>query len=75
MGVKRKDELQDWLPKCPVDRTKKALLQAGMSETGLDGIEQEVLAEVEDALKEAREAPFPDVSTLADHVFVEKPEA
>ena len=68
VGVKRKDELQDWLPKDPVARTRRRLLESGLPEEECREIERAAMAEVEAAVVFARESPYPDESELMKHV-------
>lgn len=69
VGVKRKDELKGWLPKDPVARTRTRLVELGVPEKAFDQMEQEIRAEVEEALLFARQSPYPDQSELLEHVF------
>lgn len=69
VGVKRKDELKEWLPKDPVARTRARLLELGVLQEEFDQIEQEIRAEVEEAAVFARQSPYPDQSELLEHVF------
>jgi acetoin:2,6-dichlorophenolindophenol oxidoreductase subunit alpha len=69
VGVKRKDELQDWLPKDPIARTRIRLLEAGISEDECREIDRTAGAEVEDAVCFARESPYPDESDMTKHVW------
>lgn len=69
VGVKRKDELKDWLPKDPVARVRTQLSQLGTSQEKLDEIEQAVRAEVEEAIAFAHRSPYPNESELSEHVF------
>ena len=71
VGVRRKDELKDWLPSDPVARTRAQLIEMGEPAAAIDKVEQEVNAEVQDAIKFARESPYPPVSELEKHLFVE----
>lgn len=72
VGVKRKDEMAEWLPKDPITRAKKKLLAAGASEADFLKIEAEVKAEIDDAAEFALESPFPDGQETLNHVFVER---
>lgn len=69
VGVKRKDELKEWLPKDPVARGRARLTQLGVVEKEFDQIEQEIRAEVNEAVVFARQSPYPDQSELLEHVF------
>lgn len=69
VGVKRKDELQEWLPKDPVARIRACLVELGMGQEEFESIEQEIRAELEEAVVFARQSPYPDESELLEHVF------
>ncbi|MBI4605307.1 MAG: thiamine pyrophosphate-dependent dehydrogenase E1 component subunit alpha [Planctomycetes bacterium] len=69
VGVKRKDELKDWLPKDPVARSASWLLERGVAKAALDALEREVRAEVEEAVAFARASPYPGEEELCTHVF------
>lgn len=69
VGVKRKDELKEWLPKDPVARARTCLIELGAAKGELDRIEQRIRAEVEEAVVFARRSPYPDQSELLEHVF------
>jgi pyruvate dehydrogenase E1 component alpha subunit len=69
VGVKRKDELKDWLPRDPLARVRQRLLTEGVSEQELDNTEKEIRAEVEDAVAFARKSPYPQDSEVFEHVF------
>ena len=70
VGIKRKDELKDWLPKDPVKRVREYLLGMGLSPLTFGEMERKVRGEVEAALEFARESPYPDSSDLLTHLFV-----
>ncbi len=69
VGVKRKDELRDWLSKDPVARVRAGLLEQGLHEKALEEIESEVRAEIEGAVQFARDSAYPHADELLDHVF------
>ncbi len=69
VGVKRKDELKDWLPKDPLARARAGLIERGLPEEALVAMEQEVRAEIEDAIQFAHHSVYPDPGELLDHVF------
>jgi pyruvate dehydrogenase E1 component alpha subunit len=69
VGVKRKDELKDWLPRDPVARLSAVLHDSGVAEDTLSQTEQEVRDEVEDSVEFAWQSPYPEKSDLFKHVF------
>lgn len=71
VGVKRRDELADWLPLDPIARSARELVGRGVGEAELERISGQARDEVQAALYAAREAPFPDVAELGEHVYVQ----
>ena len=69
VGVKRRDELKDWLPKDPIARARKELEGLGISEDALDRLDRAIAHEVEAGVQFARSAPRPSPSDIAKHVF------
>jgi len=70
VGVKRKDELNEWLPKDPIARSRGRLLEAGESDHDCDGVVRAAATEVEDAVWFARESPYPGEAEMTKHVWV-----
>jgi TPP-dependent pyruvate/acetoin dehydrogenase alpha subunit len=70
VGVKRKDELQDWLVKDPIRRVRSRLEEMGVAASELDKVQQEATSEFEEALRFARLSPFPERAGLMNHIFV-----
>jgi TPP-dependent pyruvate/acetoin dehydrogenase alpha subunit len=63
-------EIDEWKRKCPVVRFQQFLLGGGkVSKTELERIENETSAELDDAIKFARESPLPDPAEVTDDVF------
>ena len=69
VGVLRRGELEEWLPKCPIARAKNRLLELGTSEKDLSALDESARLAVADAEAFARQSPLPDESELLDHVF------
>lgn len=69
VGVKRKDELNEWLARDPITRVRDRLLVDGTSAPELDRIGQDIRGEVQASEVYARESPYPDASTVLAHVF------
>ncbi len=73
VGLKRKEELPQWLKKDPISRLKEHLIQNGeISSEELERISRDVQQEVEEAIVFARESPYPDEQEFMHYVFKEK---
>lgn len=72
VGVRRKDELKEWLPKDPVARVRRRLIENGVAEAQLSGLEGAVELELDAAITFARESPYPSTESLGEHLFVER---
>lgn len=70
VGVKRRDELKDWLLKDPIKRLQSHLETIGVLPDTFDDKKEEIRSEIESAVVFARESPSPDVSELSSHLFV-----
>lgn len=75
VGVKRKDEMKEWLPKDPIGRARACLIELGISVTDFAGMERQIQTEVEEAVRFASQSPYPSESDIADHVFVNRESA
>lgn len=72
VGLKRKDELEDWLPKDPIARAKSQLMASGVDEAELAETEEAIREEIEAAVEFARESPYPAEDELLKHVFCQE---
>ncbi len=72
-GVYRtKDEVEEQKRRDPIVQLSQQLLQAGaIDQAGIDALDAEVHAEVEDAVKFADESPDPAPEELLRHVVVD----
>ncbi len=68
-GDRSEEERQEWQDKDPITQYRSILAKAGIDETDLDRIDQEVKDEVADAVESAQGAPWPDVEEADQHVF------
>jgi pyruvate dehydrogenase E1 component alpha subunit len=69
VGVKRRDELNQWLPKCPIQRAKSRLLEFGIGQEDLAQIDAEARKALKQAETLARCSPAPEERELLEHVF------
>jgi len=72
VGVKRKDELKEWMAKCPIDRAGKLLVEMGVLQQELEKDGAAIRAEVEEAVNFARSSAYPDEAELENHVYYER---
>jgi pyruvate dehydrogenase E1 component alpha subunit len=69
VGVKRKDELKDWLPRDPIALARQALQKLGSSDQDLRSLEAEISEEIESAIRFAKSSPLPLAEDVMMHVF------
>ncbi|MDA1018075.1 MAG: thiamine pyrophosphate-dependent dehydrogenase E1 component subunit alpha [Planctomycetota bacterium] len=69
VGVKRKDEIREWLERDPIKHCERRLQTLGVEQSEFDGVAADVVAEVQDALKFARQSPKPSASEVLQHVY------
>lgn len=72
-GLRSKEELDSWMNRCPIEMLEKFLLEHGiMSELERDQIYTAISKEIEEAVRFARESPYPDENDLLHDVFKAK---
>jgi pyruvate dehydrogenase E1 component alpha subunit len=69
VGLKRKDELKDWIDKDPIKRERNRLLESGFKAEELDNLQEKVLEESLKLTSKARKANFPNPTTLLNHLY------
>ena len=69
VGLKRKDELKDWIDKDPIKREKNRLIEDGYKEEELNAIQEKVVKENLDIISNSRKSNFPDPSTILDNLY------
>jgi pyruvate dehydrogenase E1 component alpha subunit len=69
VGVDRREQLDGWMARDPIAGCRRQLLEAGVSASALDRVNDQVRAEVEAAVTFARQSPPPDPSELLHHVY------
>lgn len=70
VGVKRKDELKDWLPKDPIANARARLMNLGVQPNTMRAINEEAGEEVERAVIFAQHSALPEAGQILEHVFV-----
>lgn len=72
-GLRSKRELERWKKKCPIKRLEKYFVDYNiLTEEDLDSIRSRVQRQVKDAVVFARNSPYPEESSLLEHVFKEE---
>ena len=70
LGYRSKEELDEWIEKCPLKRYKEFLLNHHvMSELEMNQIAKQIDDEIEEAVQFAKNSPFPDASELTADVY------
>ena len=70
LGYRSKEELEKWMARCPVSIYEKVLLENGiLSRKDVSTIAKEVGEEMEEAVRFAKESPFPDEAELLKDVY------
>jgi TPP-dependent pyruvate/acetoin dehydrogenase alpha subunit len=64
-------ELEAWLKKDPIPRYRERLLQFGIKQDVIDGIESEVKKMVDDATEACKAAPMPPAEIIATDVYAD----
>lgn len=71
MGIiyRSKEEMESWKNRDPIKRFRDTLIDSGtLTEEKAKAMEDEIKAEIDEAIKFARESPEPDLATLWDHL-------
>ena len=70
VGVKRRAELEEWLPADPIRRAAEMIIAQGTDSHFFEDVEQSILAEIDEAVRVARSSPEPAETELLTHIFV-----
>ena len=70
VNYRENDEVDEWRINDPIDRFKALALGEGLITTGeLEEIDSQVADEIDEAVKFARESPFPELDELYNNVY------
>lgn len=69
VGVIRKGELSEWLPKDPIKKLRLNLNSEGVDQNTLLDIDDFIKQEIDQMISNVLEANFPKIDTLLNHVF------
>ena len=65
-------EIRAWQERDPIERFVAGLMDQGcISQEAWQEMDEEILAEIEDAVQFAKESPFPDLEAAIEDVFAE----
>jgi TPP-dependent pyruvate/acetoin dehydrogenase alpha subunit len=71
-GYRSDEEIEEWHRRDPIPRFEKYMLEKGIaSGTDIEEIQENVAQEIAGAVDFALKAPYPDLSELTKHVYVE----
>jgi 2-oxoisovalerate dehydrogenase E1 component len=74
-GYRTREEVEEWRARDPIKRYRERLTSTALvAGDALDTVEREVQAVVDEALEWATASPWPDPSTVLDHVYHEAAE-
>lgn len=72
-GCRPKEELEEWMEKCPVQTYKNHLLKHKIiSESEIADMVEEIDAQIDAAVEFAKTSPFPDTSEIFQDVYYER---
>lgn len=70
LGYRTEAEFEKWRRRCPVKMLRERLLKNGiLCHQDIENTEHKLAAEIADAVKFARESPFPKKQLLLEHVY------
>lgn len=73
-GYRTREEVEEWRGRDPVKRFREDLLDREVTDANtLDNVDREIRTLVDEALEWAKASPWPDPSTVLDHVFADEP--
>lgn len=68
-GYRTIEEIESWKQRDPIAAFRKQLLARGYRAGELDKIDEEVKAQIQEAVEFADQSPWPDPATLMDHIY------
>ena len=70
LGYRKENELDDWMKKCPIEKLRKTLVGKEILSDDLDRqIEADIAQRIRNAFDYARNAPFPEVDEVHQHIY------
>lgn len=70
IGYRTEEEFREWQQRCPVNRLQTEMTAANiLTAQDIDSLTKQYSGEIEEAIKYAKESPFPDPATMLEHVY------
>jgi 2-oxoisovalerate dehydrogenase E1 component len=70
VGYRTREEVEEWRARDPIKRFRDDIVGRGLVDTAtLDAVDGEINALVDEALEWAKSSPWPEASTVLDHVL------
>lgn len=70
LGCRSESDLQAWMLRCPLLTLRNRMIRDGLvTDEDLDDMAQDVAAEIEEAVRFAKESPFPERDLLLEHIY------
>jgi 2-oxoisovalerate dehydrogenase E1 component len=71
-GYRSQEEIDSWKARDPIAAFARRAVDAGdLTDADLQAIDEEITAEIADAVAFAADSPWPDPATVADHIYGE----
>ena len=72
-GCRPREELMDWMSRCPVESLRKKLFTWGVvDQPWYDRLQEGIAARLDQALRSARDSAFPPLDELYQHVYYDE---
>jgi 2-oxoisovalerate dehydrogenase E1 component len=73
-GYRTREEVEEWRARDPIKRLREDLLHREVCDIStLDAVDDEIRTLVDEALEWAKASPWPEPSTVLDHVYADQP--
>lgn len=68
-GYRSQEEIDSWKARDPITILAESMLAGGVAAADLAAIDDEITAEIQEAVTFATDSPWPDPATVADHIY------
>ena len=71
-GYRSQEEIDRWKARDPIAAFSRRVVEAGaLTDADLQAVDDQITAEIQDAVAFATDSPWPDPATVADHIYGE----